>query len=178
MAPINLAVFDITCKQIERIIRKLFCLVTKEIKQKNIDYLDIFTIMLYTQLKASTKLRKLFIKLFRIFHLFVVLFCFTELRQWIYKQISCVFYSKRLSEILFIFLSTNVCIMIFFQRVFGSLTVLIDLNCIKLTEYARFYSIQEKNKYHTLKYKSLFSDTHTSATIPLYETPLRNGFLA
>lgn len=32
MAPINLAVFDITCKQIERIIRKLFCLVTKEIK--------------------------------------------------------------------------------------------------------------------------------------------------
>lgn len=97
--------------------------------------------MLYTQLKASTTLRKLFIKLFRIFHLFAVLFRFTELRQWIYKQTSCFFHSKQLSEVLFIFLSGIVCIMIFFKGSSEVKTVLIDLNCIKLSEYTRIYSI-------------------------------------
>lgn len=62
MAPINLAAFDITCKQIERIIRKLFFPVT------NNYCLFILTITHSTPLEASSTPRKLFIKLLRIFY--------------------------------------------------------------------------------------------------------------
>lgn len=54
MAPINLAVSDITCKQIETIFKKLFCSITRYVKKTNNDYLDIFTIMHFTHLEAST----------------------------------------------------------------------------------------------------------------------------
>jgi len=64
MAPINLAAFDITCKQIERIVRKLFFPVT------NNYCLFILTITHSTPLEASTTPRKLFIKLLRIFYVF------------------------------------------------------------------------------------------------------------
>ena len=53
MATINLVVFDITCKQIETIFKKLFCSITKYVKKTNNDYLDIFTIMHLTHLEAS-----------------------------------------------------------------------------------------------------------------------------
>lgn len=75
MAPINLAVFDITCKQIETTFTEVFCSITKYVKKVNNYYLDIFTIMHFTHLEASTIPRN-YSKNFKVFSLF----SFTELR--------------------------------------------------------------------------------------------------
>lgn len=175
MAPIHLAGFDRTCKQIQTIFRKLFCSIIKYVKKTNNDYLDII-IMHFTHLEAPTipiNYSELFYSF--LFHLLVL----ENLDDGSTNKLF-ILVQKIMEWFISIFFQQCLCSWVFFKGYSELSTYELNWSCIKLFEITHQNSqcLEKKQPscFDISSIKSLHGTTLSNRFLAWVESPFANTF--